>query len=701
MRITHWGRTLCAAMAILAMDGHHFHPLAAPASEAVNLSDNSDGRNWAAYGRTYGEQHYSPLTDINAKNVQKLGLAWSLDLPPGNVVTQPLEVDGTIFFTVGNSIVHAVSVTTGKELWVFNPHANEAAGDRVRASWGSRGLGYWKGKVYTGTVDGRLIAIDAKTGKEVWSQQTLQPGDDRYITGAPRAFDGKVIIGHGGADSADIRGYVTTYDAETGKQLWRFYLVPGDPAKGFEDEAQAMAAKTWFGEWWKYGGGGNVWNSFTYDADTDTILMGTGNGAPWNQRVRSEGKGDNLFLCSIVALDAKTGKYKWHYQINPGETWDYNASMDMHLAELKLDGQMHKVLVTAPKNGFLYVIDRTNGKLLSYGQIAEKVTWATGIDLKTGRPIETPDARFPNGKTFVLFPSMNGAHTNLPSAFSPKTGMFYMSDAENGVALNDVGIDTAHWRRRPRGVHDFGVNIDMDPPGSPKPSSNLVAWDPMTQKAAWRVPTPSLWNGGVMVTGGDLVFEGLNDGNFNAYDAHTGKLLWTFKTEVPVFAAPITYSVNGQQYVSVLAGSGLSAGVMASVLPLKVDYRTEARRLLTFKIGGTTPLPPATPYELKAVDDPDYKSDAAAAARGRVVYGGGCFVCHGLDTDAGGGIAPDLKMSTVPQSAEAFDSVVRQGALIPNGMPAWSELTDSQMNDLRQFLRSRAAELRAKHPATN
>lgn len=686
---------LCGAGAIAAFGaGYTAYAVSNIAiAAAASLSDDSDGRDWAAYGRTYGEQHYSPLAQINAANVGKLRLAWSMDLPPGNTITQPLAIDGVLYFTVGNSVIHAVDASSGKELWVYDPKANEAAGMRLRTSWGSRGLGYWNGKIYTGTVDGRLIAVNARTGREAWSQQTLEPGDLRYITGAPRLFDGKVIIGHGGADSANIRGYVTTYDAETGRKLWRFYTVPGNPAKGFEDKAQEMAAKTWSGQWWNYGGGGNVWNAFTYDKETDTIFLGTGNGAPWNHRIRSEGKGDNLFLCSIVALDAKTGKYKWHYQVNPGETWDYNASMDMHLAELPIGGQKRKVLVTAPKNGFLYVIDRISGKLISAEKIT-KVTWADRIDLATGRPVERPEARYADGKTFALWPSNSGAHTNLPSAFSPKTGLIYIPLAETGVTMSDAGIVPAKWKRRPNGQYDFGVNVAFGKAtGLAEPTSALLAWNPATQKMAWKVPTPMMWNGGLLATGGDLVFQGQVEGAFSAYDARTGEKHWSFAAQGAVLAPPISYSAKGRQYVTVLTGMGLSAAVDASTLPRRFDYRTQARRVLTFVLGGKATIPPSAPYKLQPIADADYRPNPAAAGRGAMVFIH-CLACHGLNADGGGGLAPDLRASEIPQSAEAFDSVVRQGALVPAGMPTFAELTDAEMADLRQFLRGRAADVR-------
>ncbi|RYG96226.1 MAG: PQQ-dependent dehydrogenase, methanol/ethanol family, partial [Alphaproteobacteria bacterium] len=390
-----------------------------------------------------------------------------------------------------------------------------------------------------------------KTGKEVWSAMTVGKDDYRFISGPPRVFDGKVIIGHGGADAANTRGYVTAYDADTGKQLWRFFTVPGNPAVD-TDETTVMAAKTWKGEWWKYGGGGTVFNTFTYDRDTDTVLLGTGNGAPWNHKVRSEGEGDNLFLCSVVALDAKTGKYKWHYQYNPGETWDYNAAMDMQLVDLMIDGQPRKVMMQAPKNGFFYVIDRTNGKLISAEKIAH-ATWASHIDIKTGRPVEIPQARFPADEPFSLFPGPMGAHTWLPSAFSPKTGLIYLPVSESGLRYDSKGFKPG-WQRPPdnslNGAYNFDYDYDFTKDkGAPAASSVLLAWNPVTQRGVWRVPTSGIWNGGILATGGGLVFQGQTNGKFTGYDAATGKVLWSYDAQAAVLGPPITYRVKGVQYV--------------------------------------------------------------------------------------------------------------------------------------------------------
>lgn len=661
-------------------------------NDDVGASSSPD--DWSGFGRTPGEQHFSPLTEISKDNVARLGLEWSLDLPLGNSVSAPLAIDGVLYIATGYSVVRAIDAVSGQVLWTYDPQAPEAAGRKLRQGWGIRGLAYEAGRIFVGTHDGRLMALDAKTGTAQWTAQTLPKNDASFISGPPRVFGGKVIIGFGGADVDNIRGYVTAYDTATGKQLWRFHTVPGDPAKGFEDEAQAMAAKTWAGDWWRYGGGGTVWNAMTYDPTTDTMILGVGNGAPWNHKVRSMGKGDNLFLSSIVGLDAKTGKYKWHYQTNPGESWDYNASMDISLADLTIEGKLRHVLMTAPKNGFFYVIDRTDGKLISAAPFV-KVTWAKGIDIGTGRPIEVPESRYPDGSTFVMWPGPVGAHTWLPMAFSPKQQLVYIPAIEMATSYNDKGITRENWVRAPGSAVDGAANPDFEvkSAGPLNATSSLIAWNPVTQKLAWKVSTPGPWNGGVMATAGDLVFQGRIDGKFNAYAADTGKLLWSYAAQAPVTAPPITFSAKGRQYVTVLTGMGTSGAAFGSLLPVNIDYRTQARRVLTFAIGGKGKLPPAQVYVPQASDDPSYSADAALAAKGAVTYGRYCAVCHGVSVIAAGH-APDLRVSAIPTDRASFEAVVREGVLVPNGMPLFEEFDPATLGALRQFIRSEAAKLR-------
>jgi quinohemoprotein ethanol dehydrogenase len=674
-------------------------PSADKGSNAASTADNAllatanNGDDWPSYGGTWDERHFSPLADINDGNVKSLGLAWSMDLPLGNSATQPVEVGGVLYMSSGLSIVRAIDAATGKLLWSYDPKVGERQqGKAVRSAWGSRGIAYGGGKVYTGTLDGRLVAIDAKSGQLAWEVQTTEKGNGQFISGAPRFFNGRVVIGQGGGDSTLTRGYATAYDAATGKQLWRFFTVPGDPKKGFENKAMEMAARTWSGEWWKLGGGGEPWGDFTYDKDSNTILIGTGNGYPWNHKVRSAGKGDNLFLCSMIAVDADTGAYKWHYQFNPGESWDYNSTMDMTLADLTIDGKPRKVVMTAPKNGFFYVIDRTNGKLISAEKYA-KVTWATKIDLATGRPVEVPGARFPDGKDFELWPSNTGAHSWMPMAWSPKSQLVYIPRKQDGIVYNDRGIDLKHWVYKPGAL---GQNLNF-PPASEKPDSALVAWNPVTRKQAWKVDTFGAWNGGVLATAGNLVFQGQIDGGLRAFAADSGKLLWQFPAQAAILAAPISYRVGGKQYITVIVGMGTSAALdVRTQGGLVFDARGQKRRVLTFALDGKATLPPAPPpFRIKPIADADYRPDPALAKQGEAVFGSNCLGCHGYNA-VSGGAAPDLRVSPLAQNAEAFRGVVHDGALKDTGMPQFSELTDPDLAALRQYFRSLNAGLAGK-----
>lgn len=658
------------------------------AGPATHLLDSSGGADWPAYGRTYGEQHYSPLDQINADNVGRLGLAWSLDLPPGNTVTQPIAVDGVIYFAMGYSLVHAVDAVTGKLLWTYDPEVYKTAGPKQRAGWGSRGIAWWNGKVYTVTHDGFVIALDAKSGRPLWKTPTIDKDDSSYVTGAPRIFDGKLIIGNAG-DFGAVRGYATALDAETGKQLWRFWIVPGDPAKGFENKAMEMAAKTWSGEWWKFGGGGTPWNSFTYDPETDTIFIGTGNGYPYNHRIRSAGKGDNLFLSSVVALDAKTGAYKWHYQANPAETWDFTFTMDMELADLVIDGKLRKVLMSAPKNGFYYVIDRTNGKLISAEPFV-KVNWASKIDLVSGRPVENPGARYKD--PIVIRPTALGGHSWQPMSYNPKTGLVYLPANELAARLSDDGSD-ASWMP-PKDVRvgggGFAADFKLKDGGPGNVTSSLIAWDPVRQKPVWRVQAPRMVPAGVISTGGGLVFQGAIDSRFSAYSAADGRRLWSFDTRAPSVAPPISFSVKGRQYVTVLTGFGTSSSTWGPMLQrYRLDYRTMARRVLTFALDGKSVLPPKMEPDWSKPNDPDYKPDPSSAGAGAAVYIQHCSLCHGFQA-VSAGMAPDLRRSAIPLSEEAFAAVVRDGALQPNNMPKFDNLSAKNLADLRQYIRAEA-----------
>ena len=424
---------------------------AAAESRAVDdaaIADVGNTAEWLTYGRNHNEQRFAPLDEINSGNVAGLKLDWYLDVPDAvGLVSTPLVADGVMYFVGSRNIARAVDAVTGELLWTYDPEVPKHAAQRMRIAFvhGSRGLAMWGDKVYIPTIDGRLIALDAGTGEHVWTATTIDPAKAMYITGAPKAFRGKVLIGNGGTEIGPARGYVTAYDAETGEQAWRFWIVPGNPADGFENAAMEMAAKTWTGEWWNVGGGGNSWHGLTYDPEFNAVYIGTGNGSPWNQKIRSPGGGDNLFLCSVLALDADTGEYRWHYQTTPGETWDYNSNMDIVLADLSIDGREVKALMHAPKNGFFYVIDRSNGKLISAEPIAE-VNWASHVDLETGRPVEMPGVRYPDGGPVHITPGALGAHNWPPMSYNPEHGLVYIPTVHETYEFFDEGIDLALWK---------------------------------------------------------------------------------------------------------------------------------------------------------------------------------------------------------------------------------------------------------------
>src|SRR5579871_5743777 len=387
---------------------------------------------WLSHGRTYSEQRYSPLKDITTSNVGQLGLAWFADLDVNRgMEASPLVVDGVMYVTSAWSIVYALDAKTGARKWTFDPQVDKERGQKACCDVVNRGVALWKGKVYVGTIDGRLIALDAATGKKIWDVVTVDQAKPYTITGAPRVIKGKVLIGNGGAELG-VRGYLTAYDAETGQQAWRFFMTPNPEKKPdgaasdkfFADKGNASWGDK--GEWVETGGGGTPWDAIVYDPDLDIVYIGTGNGSPWNQKLRDPDGKDNLLLSSILALKPDTGEYVWHYQTTPGESWDYTATQPLILAELKIGDASRKVIMQAPKNGFFYVLDRANGQLISADKFQDNITWATGVDMKTGRPQETPNARYQKPETSLHIPGPLGSHNWHPMAFSPDTGLVYI-----------------------------------------------------------------------------------------------------------------------------------------------------------------------------------------------------------------------------------------------------------------------------------
>ncbi len=654
--------------------------------EAISNEDQTS--DWLAYGRTHNERRFSPVDDINVNNVADLKVDWFMDLPNDvGLVSTPLVVNGVLYFTGTMNIIRAVNAVTGKLIWEFDPEVGKHIGNKRQIGWAhNRGISFYEGKLFTATWDGRLIAIDAKTGSELWTVVTFDPKRSLYITGAPKVFKGKVLIGNGGTENGPTRGFVTAYDAETGAEIWKFYIVPGNPAAGFENEAMEMAAKTWTGEWWKHGGGGNAWHGFTYDADLDVLYIGTGNGSPWNRKIRSPEGGDNLFLCSIVALNPHTGEYLWHYQTTPGESWDYNSNMDIILADLMIDGEEVKVILHAPKNGFFYVINRKTGKLISAEPFVE-TTWASHIDMKTGKPVEIEGARYENSP-FDITPNPWGAHNWHAMSYNPQTGLAYIPTLHQAVNFSDEGIDLENWQ-----AVEFsgGIGVRMSGAESEprKYPASLQAWDPVKQELAWSVPQDVFWNGGTLTTAGNLVFQGRSDGKLLSYHAKTGEVVWTYDVGLGISAPPITYKIKGKQYLSILVGFGGGYSRGGPSYSLGWAYRKHMNRLITFSLDGNADMPALPPpFFPKPLVDSNFMIDDALALEGAKEYGK-CRNCHGGGM-YGGSMAPDLRASLIPLVKETFAAVVRDGARNQMGMPSFPDINDDQLEALRHFIRKGA-----------
>ena len=661
----------------------------------IIAADREPG-NWMSHGRTYDEQRYSPLNSVNADNIGQLGMAWTtkLDIDSGTEAT-PLVVDGVMYTTGAFSIVYAINAATGELLWKYDPKVPAENLGQGCCGPVNRGVAVWQGKVYVGSFDGRLIALDAGTGQPVWSVDTIIDRSKSYsITGAPRIVKGKVLIGNGGAEFG-VRGYVTAYDADTGKQVWRFYTVPGDPKLPPENAAMAKAMKTWDGDGWvKWGGGGTVWDSMAYDPQLDLLYVGTGNGSPWNYQFRSNGKGDNLYVSSILALRPDTGEYVWHYQITPQDQWDFTATQHMILADIEMNGSVRKVIMQAPKNGFFYVLDRTNGKLLSAKNFVP-VNWASGIDLQTGRPILTGAADY-SKEPKVVQPSFLGGHNWHPMSYSPKTGYVYIPAQ---YTLAELKAAKAPQFPANKSVVNFGLDVP-DLPEDPKVlnqirdawSGELIAWDPVKQKAAWKQPYVSAGNGGTLATAGNLVFQGTADGRVVAYRADTGQPLWEHRANSGVMAGPVTYTVNGEQYVAFSVGWGGILPLLTGPLTNKGKVRAESR-VIAFKLGATGELPPPKAAPVLPTTRQVLTATPEQLVQARGMFNGLCAGCHGLNAISGG-VVPDLRYLDDNKHA-AFPAFV-SGALINKGMPNFSDILQREdMELLRQYLVKRTRDLQA------
>jgi quinohemoprotein ethanol dehydrogenase len=637
--------------------------------------------------------HYSSLADVNRTNVGRLGLAWEFDafVVRGGIhrgaESTPIVIDGIMYFTGPWSVVYAVDAREGRLLWQYDPEVKGEFARHACCDAVNRGVAVQNGVVYLATLDGYLVALNAKTGKPVWKVDTIVDRSRSVtITGVPQVAGSRVVIGNAGAEMG-ARGYASAFDRETGKLAWRLYTVPGDPSKGDESPEIAAARKTWSARSrWDLGGGGNPWGWFAYDAATNLVFLGTGNGMPQPIWTRSPGGGDNLYVASILAVNADTGRLKWHYQTTPGDSWDYDATQNFILEDLTLGGRSRKVLMQASKNGFFYILDRGSGELLAADKFT-KVTWADRVDIKSGRPLVAAQADFSQSAKFI-WPSQAGGHNWQPMAFSEKTKLVYIPTLEAPMKYlmmpqpyqpySVIQGEEADWPWDSESGHE--------PHRQPKPTYRTVlkAWDPIKGAAVWTSQPMPFWGGGVLATGGDLIVQGAPDGFLTFYDAKTGTVLHRINVGTGIMAAPMTYSLNGRQYISVLAGMG---GALGTEFPAGAigKERESNERLLVFTLGGG---PVSLPPERKPVQrEPaavQYQGSASSVERGEQLFTVNCGVCHG---HAGAiGIYPDL--FNMPAAVHAaFDQIVLDGTFSYAGMASFSDVLSRQdVKDVHAFL---------------
>lgn len=664
---------------------------AAAETPQSSAADMNDAANWPSNGRTYSEQRFSPLKQITDKNVARLKPAWQfvLNTTRGQEGT-PLVVDGIMYVSTAWSEVYALDARTGKKIWYFDP--------KVPRDWSlnsccgpiNRGVAVWNGKVYDATLNGHLIALDARTGKPVWNTFTF-PSDVEYtstgtpvaqytMAGAPRVVKGNVIVGTGGGDQG-VRGYISAYDAQTGRLVWRFYTVPGVPGKPVENPALEIAAKTWGGD---AGGGGDVWDGISYDPQLDLLYFGIGNPAAGAHRKHD----DRLFGDCVVAVRPETGQYVWHYQEVPDDVWDYDSTSPLILADIKIGGRVRRVIIHAPKDGFVYVIDRATGKLISAKPLFPKVDWAKRIDAITGRPIENPAARSgtENGKPFIVMPGPLGGHDWQAMSYSPLTGLVYIPVMEmpnifviEPIAEKEVAANS------PPGQPQWKYQDEVIAKVNSYYSAHLGAWDPVAQREVWRADLKGLWHGGTLATAGNLVFQGTSTGHFSAYQAGTGKRLWSISVETAIIAPPISYAVGGQQYVAVTVGWGGSLGLLKGPIGMANHVPSNLPRVIAFKLNGDYTLPPVPAPTKRSLNPPPDTASASQIADGRTQYGR-CLRCHGFWGISAGDV-PDLRYSPMVYDGALLRQVVKGGLLRSGGMPTFGkELTDQQLDAIRAYL---------------
>ncbi len=643
--------------------------------------------NWVLYGGTIDDHRYSPLNQVNEQTVSKLGLAWSRELgTTRGLEATPLVENGVLYTTGSWSAVFALDAKTGELRWKYDPKVPREGAYFICCDVVNRGVALYHGKVYVGTLDGRLIALDAKSGNPVWSVMTGEGAKPYSITGYPRIAKNLVVIGNAGSEYG-VRGYVSAYDAETGKMVWRTYTVPGDPSRRYESKAMEAAAKTWSGEWWKVGGGGTAWEGIVYDPTLDLLYFGTGNASAWYRALRGDGKGDSLYTASILAVHASNGEQAWYFQTTPGDNWDYDATQPLMQADLTIGGRERKVIMQANKNGFFYVLDRATGEFISGAPFVSGITWASGLDPKTGRPIELASASA-GFQPVIVSPDSGGAHNWNPMAFHPATGLVYLPVR---IGTQELHAPNPKWKYDADrvnvgkdGLYDGPLNDKLEK--LPPPKGALVAWDPVARRAAWSASYPVVEGGGALATAGNLVFQGRADGMLAAYRATDGNQLWQFDAGTGIVAPPMTYLLDGIQYISVMAGWGGGGPD-----PLAGKVKPGYGRILTFAMGATATLnapayghvePPAPAIAMHA--------PPKTVHMGKLLFNEQCAGCHGQDAVAGA--LPDLRYASKGVH-DQFEAIVLGGARASLGMPSFQKiLNGEQVRAIQAYVLARAAE---------
>jgi len=654
-------------------------------ANAPDIASSAPAEEWPSYGRDYSEQRFSPLDQITVDNIDQLSLSWFGDLAErgGSYETTPVVIDGRIFVTSPWSKVYAFDARTGEQLWKYDPKVPGEFAVKLCCGIVNRGVGAFEDNIIWGTLDGRLVSVKAATGEPVWEKQVTDTEGWHSITGAPGIADGRIFIGEAGSEFHQ-RGYMAAYDARNGEELWRWWAVPGNPALGFEQPELEMAAATWNGTWWETGGGGTPWDAVTYDPVTDLVYIGTGNGAPWPAEIRSPGGGDNLFTASIVALEAKTGKYRWHYQATPEDSWDFDTTQQIVTADLVINGETKHVLMQAPKNGVFYVIEAETGEVISADLFVPSANWMLGFD-ENYRPIINPEANYGalGDKGFHVVPSAGGAHSWHPMAFNPQTGLMY-------IPTNYGSFPLVAEAGAKMGNQLLSINVGKRPQ-DPAPQlqgagSYLLAWDPIARKPVWEQRAGSA-RAGVLTTAGNLVFQAAGP-VFKAFRADTGEEVWSVETQSGIVGGAVSYAIDGEQHIAVVAGQSGPGGYWAP----------NHARLLVYKLGGSAVLPEPISYTPPELNPPANFGDAALLAQGEAHYNEHCASCHGNNGRVSS-VFPDLKYAAALNAEALFKAIVIDGVLQNNGMVSFAEhLTPEDAESIRAYVVSLANEAKNAAP---